>query len=215
MVVSPFLVAAEVRGMTNFLLDLARDPSYAADLLETITAGIAAYATAMADLGVCDAIMFENAGATRDLIGPHHVERFVNPYHRQVLAAVGATSPDVALIEHNCSERPYLDDALASNVDAVSLAQPVTAELFDTHQWATVGPAATKRCFIGGLDHARLVLDGPASAIHDRTIELLAELQGRPSVVSTGCEIPLKTPVAHVRAIADAIAAHAVSRTVA
>lgn len=211
MVVSPFLVAAEVRGMTNFMLDLARDPPYANDLMATITAGIIGYTTAMIDLGACDAIMFENAGATRDLIGPHHVDQFVNPYHRQVLAAARAADPGVALIEHNCSDRPYLDDALTSDVDAISLAETDTSHLFDAHQWnnrtAITPPARRAKCYIGGIDHTRLVLNGPPSAIYDRTRALVNELHDHPAVISTGCEIPFKAPVANIQALSAAVRA--------
>ncbi|MFP6741957.1 MAG: uroporphyrinogen decarboxylase family protein [Alphaproteobacteria bacterium] len=70
MVVSPFLVACELRGMTNLLLDLLTDPPWAEALLEHITEGTGRYVEAMVASGAVDAVMFKNAGANRELIGP-------------------------------------------------------------------------------------------------------------------------------------------------
>jgi uroporphyrinogen decarboxylase len=81
MVVSPFLVAAELRGMFGLMMDFIRDPAFAEALFERVTEGTARYLKAILKTGACDAVLFENAGGSRDLIGPHHLAQYVRPYH--------------------------------------------------------------------------------------------------------------------------------------
>jgi uroporphyrinogen decarboxylase len=110
MVVSPFLVAAELRGMTELLADFVADPPFVEALFDHVTEGTSRYVRAIVSTGGCDALMFENAGACREMMGPHHLERFVMPSERRLLDAARRTAPEVFLIEHNCSRTPYFDE---------------------------------------------------------------------------------------------------------
>lgn len=110
MVVSPFLVACELRGMTQLLMDLGTSPGFASELLAAVADGICSYIDAIVASNSCDAIMLENAVMSADLLGPHHVARFVRPAHLRVVQHVRRTAPELRLIEHNCASAPYWGD---------------------------------------------------------------------------------------------------------
>jgi len=224
MVVSPFLVAAELRSLTILLTDFITDPPYVEALMEQVTDGIARYVEAIVATGVCDAIMFENAGATRDLIGPHHVAQFVTPYHRQLLSVARQSNPNLILIEHNCSETPYIDDMLASDVDAFSFAHGDVRSISEIQGWdchtkhTSVNSCLDRHCLkpghfsrsiarIGNVDHSKIMLNASHEEVFNEARAVIESGRGGPFCLSTGCEIPFKVPLENIRALARAAAA--------
>ena len=231
MVVSPFLVACELRGMTHLLTDLLADPPYAEALLQRVTEGTERYLEAILAGGACDAVMFENAGATRELIGPHHLAQFVMPYHERLLMMARRAAPEVFLIEHNCSNTPYFEAILGLDVDGVSFAYGDVRAIKAEQDWnchaahTTPGACRDRFCLraakdsrsiarIGNVDHTRIVLRGTADEVYREAracIESARPAAGdtspAPFVLSTGCEIPFKAPVENIRALARATAA--------
>ncbi|MED5421501.1 MAG: uroporphyrinogen decarboxylase family protein [Pseudomonadota bacterium] len=204
MVVSPFLVAAELRSLSLLLVDFISDPSYVESLMKRVTEGIIRYVNAIIDTDACDAIMFENAGATRDLIGPHHVAQFVTPYHRQLLAAARQHNPEIMLIEHNCANRPYVSEIIDSDVDGVSFAYGDITSMAKSGDDERL-PVDNRLARIGNVDHTKLVLTGTPGEVFDAARAVIAHAQGKPFVLSTGCEIPFKAPIENIRALADAV----------
>ena len=169
-------MAAELRGMSGLMMDFIRDPAFAEALFERVTEGTARYLKAILKTSACDAVLFENAGATRDLIGPHHLAQFVRPYHEQLLAVVRREAPGVFLIEHNCSDRPYFEEMLESDVDAVSFAYVDERSIQSQHGWEChaahtrtnacrerfcLRPSADKSAIarIGNVDHTQIILN--------------------------------------------------------
>ncbi len=191
MVVSPFLVATELRGMTALFMDFISDPPFVEALMERVTDGIARYVQAILRSGSCDAIMFENAGATRDLVGPHHVTQYITPYHRRLLAVARREDPDALLIEHNCSETPYFEEILSSDIDAVSFAHGNIQ-------------ACRQIARIGNVDHSQTVLNGTPEDVFAEARAVIENARGAPFCLSTGCEIPFKAPIENIQALAHA-----------
>jgi MtaA/CmuA family methyltransferase len=221
MVVSPFLVAAELRSLTLLLTDFITDPPYVESLMEQVTEGIAGYVEAIVATNACDAIMFENAGATRDLIGPHHLTQFVTPYHRQLLSVARRSNPNLILIEHNCSETPYIDDILASDVDAFSFAHGDVKAISEKLRWdcytehTSVNSCIDRHCLkpehfsrriarIGNVDHTQIVLNATHEEVFTEARAVIESAGSGPFCLSTGCEIPFKAPLENIRALARA-----------
>lgn len=197
MVVSPFLVACELRDMSALMLDMGIDPPFVHDLLSVITDGLGNYVTAMIKSGACDAVMFENAAMTTELLGPHHVAEFIRPYHRQLVATARSADPDVILIEHNCGATPYYREIQSTDIDVVSFATQDIAK--------ALGPANANqppKAGIGVLDHAELLLRGTSQQVYDEATRCLQRAGSRSFALSTGCEIPFKAPLANIEAIA-------------
>jgi uroporphyrinogen decarboxylase len=221
MVVSPFLVAAELRGMSNLLMDFIRDPSFVQALFERVTRGTERYLQAVLRTGACDAVLFENAGACRELIGPHHLADYVMSHHRRLLAAARREAPDVFLIEHNCSDTPYFEEILALDVDAVSFAHGDVRAIRVEHGWDChakhaapnacperfcLAPRETARplAWIGNVDHARVLLSARPEQVYREARACIESARSAPFVLSTGCEMPFKAPLENIRALARA-----------
>ncbi len=198
MVVSPFLVAAELRDMSQLMLDIGLRPSFVSELLDRVTAELGHYIDAIAATGAADAIMFENAGMAAELLGPHHVQEFIVPFHRRLVAHTRAAAPSVLVIEHNCAANPYFAEIQATDVDAVSFATPDID--------AALEPASVDRGLagIGMVDHRDLLLNGRAVDVRDAAVACITRAGDRPFVLSTGCEIPFKAPPANIAALAEA-----------
>lgn len=194
MVVSPFLVAAELRGMVPLLSDFVIRPSFADDLLSRVCVGTERYVTAIARQGAADAIMFENAGASRELMGPMHVERFVMPYERRLIGAIRRAEPDLLVMEHNCSQQPFVDEVLALDIDVAHVAN------------ADQGLVRTSaKAHLGTVDNQRLLLEGAPAEIERVARAQIEENAGTAFVLSTSCEIPLKAPLHNIQALASAL----------
>jgi uroporphyrinogen decarboxylase len=221
MVVSPFLVAAELRGMTGFLSDLVTDPSFAEALLERVAEGTARYVRAILGTGACDAVTFENAGACREMVGPHHLERFVMQFHRRLLRAAREEAPDAFLIEHNCSRTPYFREILELDVDAVSFAHGDVAAIAEEHAWdCYAAHASTNACldrfclrpskrerplaWLGNVDNTNIMLNAAPEQVFREARACIESAKGARFVLSTSCEIPFKAPLENIRALARA-----------
>ena len=220
MIVSPFLVAAELRGMTALLIDFLIAPSFVEDLFERITEGTADYLKTILRTGACDAILFENAGACRELMGPHHLERYVMSNHRRLLETARSVAPQVQLIEHNCSNTPYFEHILALDVDAVSFSYGDVRSIrdqygLDCHATHTRTNACRERfClrpsplrsvgWIGNVDHSRILLEADSQAVFREARACIDSARGAPFVLSTGCEIPFTAPQENILALSRA-----------
>ena len=220
-VVSPFLVAAELRGMVGLLGDFVKDPSYVDALMERVTEGTIRYLRAIMRTGAPDAILFENAGACRELMGPHHVNRFVMSYHSRLLEAVRATSPEVFLIEHNCSKTPYFEEILRLDVDGVSFAHGDVRAIRERHDWdchathTTANACIDRFClrprregrpiaWIGNVDNTEILIKATPDEVEREARACIDSARGAPFVLSTGCEIPFKAPIENIKALATA-----------
>ena len=225
MVVSPFLVAAELRGMVGLLSDFIADPPFVEALLDRVTEGTGRYVEAILATGACDAILFENAGACRELMGPHHLARYVMPYQRRLLAAARRAAPDVLLIEHNCSKTPYFREILDLDVDAVSFAHGDVRSIkeergWDCHTAHTVTNACLDRfclrppagragpiAWVGNVDNTRIMMEAGPEEVYREARACIDSAAGSPFVLSTSCEIPFKAPLDNIRALARAVQA--------
>jgi MtaA/CmuA family methyltransferase len=220
MVVSPFLVAAEIRGMTELLEDFVLDPQFAQALLDRVADGTSRYVEAIVDTGACDAVMFENAGACAEIMGPHHLERYVMPYERRLLGAARRRAPEVALIEHNCSTTPYFGDILTLDIDAVSFAYGDVHRIADRYAWdCNATHTSTNACLdrfclrsdrdrqiarIGNVDNTRIMLEATSEQVEREARACIESAQGSPFVLSTSCEIPFTAPTENIEALAAA-----------
>jgi MtaA/CmuA family methyltransferase len=224
MIVSPFLVAAELRGMMGLLMDFAGDPPYVEALFDRVTRGTVRYLQAILKTGACDAVLFENAGACREMMGPHHLSRYVIPYERQLLAAAREQAPGVFLIEHNCSRTPYFEEILQLDIDGVSFSYGDVRAIEKQYGWnchqshASANACLERFClfppqrerplaWIGNVDNTKILLSGSPEEVFQEARACIESARSSHFVLSTGCEIPFKAPLQNIRALSRA--AHA------
>jgi uroporphyrinogen-III decarboxylase len=162
-----------------------------------VTEGTSRYLRAILSTGACDAVMFENAGACREMMGPYHLNHFVMPSQRRLLAQAREASPDVLLIEHNCSKTPYFKEILELDVDGVSVASGDVGKIRE--RGAERSPA-----WIGDVDNTRTMLEASPDEVEREARACIYRAGGAPFILSTSCEIPSKAPLDNIKALARA-----------
>lgn len=83
----PFSWAANLRGISDFLVDLKRDPQFVHALLEIVTEAVKQEIKAFTELGVRP--FLGDATASTYLISPRHIQEFYLPYYAKLEAELG------------------------------------------------------------------------------------------------------------------------------
>lgn len=190
----PFSVAAVLRGVQNFMMDVATgDGALLAEFLEFCTEAVIAYGRAMIATGV-HGIQYGDSVAS--LIGPDMYRQYALPYQHKSLSALAGRGCDLWL--HICGQTEHILPQVARlpidgfEVDAlvdIALARRLLGE---------------RIALKGNLPTTFLLRETPA-AVYAATREIIRR-HGRTSglVVSAGCGVPRATPLDNLLAMARA-----------
>lgn len=190
----PAAEAADLRGVSNFLMDLLADPDYARDLMARCVATGIAFARAQVAAGA-DTIGIGDAVASQ--VSPRVYEALILPQERALVAAVRAMGVFVRL--HICGNITHLLPGIATlGVDILDVDHLVSLPVARR----AVGPAVT---LAGNVDPVSCVMRGPAEAVR-AAITACAAAAGPRFMVNAGCEIPAATPPAHLQALCAPLA---------
>lgn len=192
-VTGPFSLAARLLGVSEALLLSVDQP----DLVHAVTRRCATflvdYLRALRQAGAGAVFMAE---PTSGLLSPRGLETFSAAYVREIAQATAA--PGFTLILHNCAVRvAHLRGQLSTGVPALHFGAPMDLSKALTQ----VGPGT----LVGGnLDPASVLVSGTPESVAEATCRLLTELAVHPHfVLSTGCDLPLRTPLANLQAFFD------------
>ncbi|MFW5858308.1 MAG: uroporphyrinogen decarboxylase family protein [Planctomycetota bacterium] len=189
----PAAEAADLRGVTTFLMDLFDDPAFADALMDRCTEVAVAFACAQLAAGA-DTVGIGDAIASQ--LAPDQYARFVLPRERRIVDAVHAAGGWVRL--HICGNITHLLPHIATlGVDIVDCDWQV--DLADARR--ALGPGV---CLTGNLDPAEAVLRSTPDRIR-ADLRAAAAAAGRPWMAGAGCEIPLHTPPEHLRALCEPV----------
>ncbi|MGI6148620.1 MAG: uroporphyrinogen decarboxylase [Firmicutes bacterium] len=190
----PAAEAADLRGVTNFLMDLYDDPAFCHELMALcVDVGIAfakAQLEAGADtIGIGDAIVSQ--------VSPDTYAQLIFPHEKRLVDGIHALGGLVRL--HICGNITHLLPKIKElNVDILDLDSPV--DLRAARE--VVGP---KQVIVTNLDPVREVKDGTREDIVRRVQELYQEV-GNPLMVGAGCEVPVATPHENLKALCKPVA---------
>jgi uroporphyrinogen decarboxylase len=195
----PFSLAAVLVGTQEFLLALrTEEESALRPLLDFCTEVVIAYGLAMIAAGV-HGIQFGDA--TASLVSAADYSRFVLPYQRRALEALGGRGCDLWI--HICGRTGHLLPLLRElpfqgfEVDA-KVGMPAARAL--------LGPDIALK---GNLDTTFLLQGSPAE-IRSACRSILASGPFTTGMIlSPGCGVPRMTPLANLRAMAAAAEDHA------
>jgi uroporphyrinogen decarboxylase len=195
----PFSLAAVLRGTENFLLDLATaDESELDELLEFCTEVVIAYGKAMIATGV-HGIQFGDA--TASLIAPSDFARFVVPWQRRALEALGGSDCDLWV--HICGSTEHI---LPLMRDLPFQGFEVDAKVDMSAARGALGPGIALK---GNLDTTFLLQRTPAE-VEAACRGILDDGRIRTgAILSPGCGVPRMTPLENLRAMVRASEAHA------
>ncbi len=193
--------AADLRGISNLLLDLYDRPAWVAELLEKTGEQAVAFARAQVEAGA-DMIGLGESVASQ--VSPRMYERLILPWEQRVFAAVRELGAIPRL--HICGDTTgILRQMAASGAEIVDLDWMVDLERAAT-LYAEGGPALS-----GNFDPVAVLLQGTPDQVYAAATRCL-EIMGPRGISNAGCEVPLGTPHANLhaqtRAIADFAATH-------
>ena len=190
----PAAEAADLRGVSNFFMDLLDDPDYAGALMarcvETAVEFARQQVAAGADtIGIGDAVASQVSART--------YESLILPHERALVAAVHGMRARARL--HICGNIRHLLPGIATlGLDIVDIDHLVS--LAEARR--VLGP---RTVLAGNVDPVGCVMRGTPGAIAAAARRCYAEA-GDPFMVNAGCEIPAATPPANLRALCEAIA---------
>jgi uroporphyrinogen decarboxylase len=198
----PFSLAAVLRGTENFLLDLATaDEKQLADLLEFCTDVVIEYGRAMIAAGV-HGIQFGDA--TASLVSPSDFAKFVLPWQRRALEALGGKACDLWV--HICGSTEHI---LPLMRDLPFQGFEVDAKVDMRLARRSLGETIALK---GNLD-TTFLLQRTADEVRAACRRILDEGDFRTGVIlSPGCGVPRMTPLENLRAMVLASEEHALCR---
>lgn len=194
--VGPFSLAARIYGVSEALGLTIEDPELAHQLVAKATRFLAAYARAFKAAGADGVLMAE---PTAGLLSPRALGEFSSAYVKSIVEAVDDAG--FTVVVHNCAARLiHLPKVLASGARAYHFGAPM-----DLPAALNQVPPATLVC--GNLDPSRVFVQSTPTEVTQATRALLAATAAHPNhVLSSGCDIPPRTPAANLDAFFAAAA---------
>lgn len=185
----PAAEAADLRGVCDFLMDLAADESYACALMDRCLEAAIAFAEAQIAAGA-DTVGIGDAIASQ--VGPDLYERLIQPREAYLVNAIRDAGAWVKL--HICGDITALLPAIADlGVDILDVDHMV--DLSAAREAVGTGVVLT-----GNLDPVGGILRGVPQGIA-QAVRSAYERAGFPYMVNAGCEIPAGTPDANLAAL--------------
>ena len=188
-----FAMAADLRGVNDFLMDLYEDTNFTTDLLEICLEQAILFAKAQiaagADfIGVGDAIA--------SVAGPFAYQELALQYEVRLLQAIREAGGLTKL--HICGNTtPFLDLLPATYCDILDLDWMVpmdkAAELY-----------GNITCINGNYDPVSVLLQGSVQDIKN-AVQACTRMGGGKHTSAAGCEVPKHTPPANLMAVHEAL----------
>jgi MtaA/CmuA family methyltransferase len=187
----PAAEAADVRGVTELLIDLLDDEPFACDLMDRCVEVGIAFARAQVEAGA-DTVGIGDAIASQ--VSPDAYMRLIQPREKRLVQAIQSMGALVKL--HICGNITHLLPGIADlGMDIVDVDHMV--DLATVRK--AVGPTVA---ITGNLDPVAAVRNGTPETIRNAVRRAYATV-GNPYLVNAGCEIPPGTPTVNLRALCE------------
>ncbi len=185
--------AADLRGVSNLMLDVVTEPEWVEELLEICTEVEIAFARAQIEAG---ADIIGLGDAVGSLVGPALYRQFALPYEQRIFAAVHEMGAIARL--HICGNtNKIVADMVSSGADIVDLDWMV--------DWAKAAREYGDHVsFCGNFDPVVVMLQGTPEDVYAATTRCMTT-GGPRSFSGAGCEIPMDTLPANLHAQRQAL----------
>lgn len=186
----PFSLAARLLGVSEALVLTLQEPDLVHRVLEKCVTYLTASLRALRDAGAGGVILAE---PTAGLLSPRGLETFSAAAVRTLVEAV--ESPSFSIVLHNCGAKPvHLPALLKSGVRVFHFGAPM-----DLDAALRLVPADT--LIAGNLDPAKVFNAASPETTYTAARDFLHRHAHRPNVIlSSGCDLPRRTPLAHLEA---------------
>ncbi|MGI6366928.1 MAG: uroporphyrinogen decarboxylase family protein [Anaerolineae bacterium] len=199
--------AADLRGVSNLLMDLYDRPEWVRDLLEITGEQAIAFARAQIAAGA-DIIGMGESVASQ--VSPRVYERLVLPWQQRIFSAVREAGAIPRL--HICGDTTRILRQMAtSGAEIIDLDWMVDIEeagaLYNHYNAEGIPSPARWLALSGNQDPVAVMLQGTPEDVYGATLHCL-EAMGPRGISNAGCEIPQGTPAENMHAQTRAIAAY-------
>ena len=184
--IGPYSLAARLFDVSEIMMNCYDDPDMVHAVLAKCTQFLTAYAKAYREAGADGIVMAEPVAG---LLSPSLEEEFSAPYVKQIVDAVQDDS--FAVIYHNCGDNvpKMLDSILSTGAMAYHFGNAVDLEK------DILAKVPTNVAVMGNIDPAGVLRMSTPEGVRQATTELLQKCSPYPNfVLSSGCDIPPKTP---------------------
>jgi uroporphyrinogen decarboxylase len=192
----PFTLAARLFGISETLVEVADRPEMIHSLIAKTYSFLSAYGQAFKDLGARAVLVAEPVAG---LVSPAGVRTFSSAYLRRLVVQLNDDQFDV--IVHNCAARlPHLPAILETSARVYHF-----GESMDVVTAMQQVPPGVVVC--GNLDPVSVFVGATPDVVRERTTDLLNHVSryGREFVVSSGCDLPVQTPLANIDSFLAAV----------
>jgi len=197
--------AADLRGVSNLLMDLYDRPQWVADLLEITGAQAVAFARAQVEAGA-DIVGLGESVASQ--VSPRIYERLILPWEQRIFTAVREAGAIPRL--HICGDTTHILPHMArTGAEIIDLDWMVdlegAARLYNEYNDAgTIPSPARWLALSGNQDPVAVMLQGTPDEVYAACLHCL-EVMGPRGISNAGCEIPPGTPPENMHAQTRAI----------
>ncbi len=184
--IGPYSLAARLFDVSEIMMNCYDDPDTVHTVLEKCTQFLISYAKAYREVGADGIVMAEPVAG---LLSPSLEEEFSAPYVKQIVDAV--QNDDFIVIYHNCGDNvpKMLPSILSTGAAAYHFGNAVDLQKDILEQV----PADV--VVMGNIDPVGVLRMGSPETVCKATTELLEKCSTYPNfVLSSGCDMPPKTP---------------------
>lgn len=198
-IIGPFSLAGRLMEMTEIMYKAVDEPDMVHEVLDKVTRFQIEYSKALKAAGANGIVMAEPAAG---LLSPAWNSEFSAQYVRRIVDAVQAD--DFLVVYHNCGNVvPLIDDIIATGARAFHFGNAI-------NMTDVIGLVPADRLVMGNIDPATQFARGTRESIIASTRSLLDQMNGHANfVLSSGCDIPPRSPLANIDAFFAAAAGHA------
>ena len=198
----PFSLACEIRGMTEFMMDLAvgEQEDKIHQLLEYCLQASYRYAVAQIEQGAHFTSIGDSPSGP-DMLSPRFYRKYAYPYVKRLVSDLKARG--ILLSYHICGNAtPIVQDMVDSGAAILELDQKADMRLSKV-------AAQGKTTIMGPIDPSGVLAQGTPELVRQKSreaIEILAP--GGGFILSSGCALPATTPDENIAAMIEVAKQH-------
>lgn len=195
-VIGPFSLAGRLMDMTEIMINCYEEPEMVHTVLDKAAQFITDYIRAYKEVGADGVVMAEPAAG---LLSPSICEEFSTPYVRRIIDAV--QTDDFIVVYHNCGNSVSLmpDQVVATGAAAYHFGNAIDlAEM--------LGKLPDDQLVMGNVDPVGAFFNGTPESVRADTRKVLEACSDhRNFLISSGCDIPPRSPWENIDAFFAAV----------
>ena len=193
--IGPFSLAGRLFDLSELMMAMYIEPETVTMLLEKCTAFITSYLLAMKETGIDGVILAEPASG---LVSNDDCYRYSSAYVRRIVDAVQYDGFSIVL--HNCGNTGHCTDAMIRS-GASALHFGNRADMVEALKTCPPEPPV-----MGNIDPVTVMQQASPEQVYAAVSELLGKTAGFGNfILSTGCDVPPRTPVVNIQAFYQAL----------